>query len=571
MIYRLYGLYVRSRVISREKLLPAPKANCPVGANSFRFPQDKPFRRLGVNSLRRTLGEPPLASSLPGILATLFLGLTCLSLFSNRAGAVTAEQESAFRKSIGGKSVALEVFAVGSLPYAGYIVDSGDHGEWRLLRLENGNVATVKSGRMKKDNIPLSLITFVTGDAHALVSIGERKREDIFVDMRIYDMTENPGQELFFIEKVVNPRVEIVSPTSLLLWQKDDSYFNRVIPPYKYNYYLITYNPTTGNYTFSFSLRKVPTIPDDEGVALNNRAVQLFLQGDLIGAKEKLEEAGLLAQTFRNVISENFRYLNAEIQALEEVLRTPSAGSGGTVGNPSASGDEISNPIEYPIDRSKLYFLMGDYDTALMQLDTGTSRYTPDSLALLGIIYGRKKDYANMQKVTRILTEKKYPALLEYYEEVCQTLFNNRDMGVLKAYLKVLEKVDPLSPILNYLKAGVLVEGGRLAFAKEMLRSYLLKADDGNRDLSLVKEYLYELARLTGDAELADRMYREVVKGEKYNLRALAYLATFDGTPHSQIVKVPSGTGTRFEGEFEPLELFAPVTPETPPTEDKEQ
>ncbi len=492
------------------------------------------------------------------IIATIVIG---------RAGnATTPEEQALFQKSVSNEKVVVSAFAGGFYSFAGFLLDMGEYGEWRLLKLEKEKVVEVKSGRIKKDSIPLTGLSFVGDGSHALITVGERRQNRIFVDISIYSLGVNPGEKIFRLTKVLEPRIEQLSEYTLLLWQKDQSYYNLVSLPYKYNYYLITFDPTTGTYSFGFHLRKIPFNPEDEGVILNNRAVQLFLQGELKSAQQKLEEANMVANIFRNIINENMRYISAEIEAIKQSQKGTYSYNPSLENGPDNSNSPSVNQPLPSYDNSKLYYILGDYDTALMQLGGDRGKYQPDSLALLGLIYARKKEYANMQRVTRVLLEKRYPAMKEYYEELSKILFYNRDMEVLKAHLKVLEKADPLSPTLNYLKAAVLVDGKRLAFAKELLEKYINRADDGTRDLSIVKEYLYEIAKVMGDNTLAQKMFREVIDGDKVDLRYTAYVATFDGIIHTEIIQVPANVGTRFEGPFEKIEIIPPEIPETPQT-----
>lgn len=496
---------------------------------------------------------------------TFLLFSTITQFCPQSAFSVTTKEEQVFTKHLAKEKVVSITYAGGSIPYGAALLDKGDYGEWQILKLEKDKVTLVKSGRVKRGSIPLTFLGFITGDAHALISVGETKDGLSLVDIEIYDLVENPGQKLFELKDVVEPGMEVVTPTSLLVWQKDPFYLNRNSFPLKYNYFTITFFPETGEYKFGHHLHKITSVPDDDGAILNNRAVQLYLQGELKSALSKLEDASLIASGERITIGQNIRFLEAEIEALkrqgesstERNLEEPSQ-------NPNGAGTTPAIPPLQPFNRSKLYYLLGDYDAAVMQLDLGTGKYLPDSLALLGLSYARKKDYPNLQRVTRVLINKHYPFLNDYFEEVCKIFFYNRDLKALQAYLEVLEKANPLSPTLNYLKAAVLVDSGRLAFAKELLLKYIERADNTGSDLALVKEYLFEIASVTGDYQLAERMKREVINSVKYDLRPLAYLYGFDGTIHTEIVKVPQNVGTRFEGNFEKLEIFAPVSPETP-------
>jgi len=488
---------------------------------------------------------------------------------------VLESQKQIFLKALEKERLARMSFAAGSQPFAGAILNHDSYGEWRLLRLDEDKVSLVASGRFKPEAVPFSFITFITGGANALISIAEKQNGKVVADLYIYDMATAPGQKLFELKRVVEPSIEEYSATQILLWQKDNSYFNSIAPPYKYNYFAITYDPMLNTYKFSFHLRKIEPTMDDEGLILNNRAIQLYYEGNLKSAEEKLEEAVLLASAFRTTVMENHRLVKAEIDTILGAERSgepvaapagsPTPTSDSQPGSPSTNHSEV-------IDRSKMFYLVGDYERVVMQLESaGSGGYKPDSLALLGLAYARLKDYANLQRVTKVLVERRYPALKQYYEEVSKILFYNRDMPALKAYLKVLEATDPLSPTLAYLKSAVLAEAGRLPFAKELLANYLSRVSDEERDLSLVREYLYEIARILGDTQLADRMFQDIVNADRVNLTALAYLSSFNGTLHTEQVKVPKTAGLRIEAPKQPLELFNPIGGEQPPNQPPQQ
>ena len=524
--------------------------------------------RLDCLKVKGANGKSLALLAFCGIVLSAVAFLTASTvLFPNRALAVLESQKHIFLKALEKEKVVRMSFAAGSQPFAGAILNHDSYGEWRLLRLDKDKVSLVASGRFKPEAIPLSFITFVTGDANALISIAEKQNGKVVADLYIYDMSIAPGQKLFELKRVVEPSIEEYSATQILLWQKDNSYFNSVAPPYKYNYYAISYDPMLNTYRLSFHLRKIEPTMEDEGLILNNRAIQLYREGNLKSAEEKLEEAVLLASAFRNTVMENHRLVKAEIDTLLGAgrFREPATASGSANLNSNSQANPSSANSADIIDRSKMFYLVGDYERVVMQLESaGSGGYKPDSLALLGLAYARMKDYANLQRVTKVLVERKYPALKEYYEEVSKILFYNRDMPALKAYLKVLESTDPLSPTLAYLKSAVLAEAGRLPFAKELLANYLSRVSDENRDLSLVREYLYEIATILGDTQLADRMLRDIVNADEVNLTALAYLSSFNGTLHTEQVKVPKTAGLRIEAPKQPLELFHNIGGEPP-------
>jgi|GEM_PF-2443607 len=471
----------------------------------------------------------------------------------------TEEDQARFRDFLRKDAVARWEFAAGRLPFAGAVVSYDSHGEWMLLRLVDGKVQEVKTGKLTREQIPRSTVEFIVGGAHALVQVGERVGNDEVFDLAIYDMVNEPGNQLFEMRHICNLSMDLAGPAEILLWQKDLSFFNRQLPPFKYNYFAIVYDEQLGSYTFDFHLRPVP-FSDDAGVMLNNRAVQMYREGDLKGALAKFDDAALIAGAFQSVISRNRLMVQRELEVLAE---RPAPG---VIPGPAGEGGEETTVPAGIFDQIKLYYLQGEYDLAVMSIGEGGARYRPDDLAIMGLAFARKKDYSELQRITRVLVGERYPGLVLYYEEVSRIAFYNRDLEQVKAHLKVIEKLAPLSPTLAFLKAAVLADSGRYAFAQSMLETYLSHVSDEEYELSEVREFLYEMAMLNGNNPLASRIFQRLMDGPKRDLRAAAYLLNFTGKPHTEIVKVsPTIAGGIELPEGARLEHISTVEPGIPP------
>ena len=492
------------------------------------------------------------------VIIGLVIGLAALQA-TIQAQAATEEQRAKFRDYYRKETVVRWEFAPGRLPFAAAVLTNDSFGEWVLLRLEKGNVQEVRRGKLTREQIPRSTVEFIMGGAHALVQVGERRGNDEVFDLVIYDMVNQPGNRLFEMSRVYNLSMDMVGPAELLLWQKHASYFNRLLPPFKYNYFCIVYDEQLGRYTFDFHLRRVP-FTSDQGVLLNNRAVQMYCEGDLKGALAKFNDAALIAETYQSVISRNRRLVQREMEVLAQ---RPAPGV--TLGDGGDVADQDSLPGAV-FDETKLRYLQGEYDLAVMSFGSSGAHYRPDDLAIMGMAFARKKDYAELQRITRVLVENRYAGLTPYYEEVSRILFYNRDMSQLRAYLKVLERVEPLSPTLNFLKAAVLADGGRYAFAQRMLDTYLSHVSDERYELSEVREFLYEMAMLNGDEATASRVFERLMRAPKRDLRAIAYLLNFTGKPHTERVQVSPNLGKGIEVPTGArLKQFLPVAPGSPP------
>jgi len=482
----------------------------------------------------------------------LLVGLAALAAGAP-AQAATEEQEAKFRDYYRAETVVRWEFAPGRLPFAGAILSHDSFGEWVLLTLEKSDVEVVKSGKLKLEQVQRSAVDFVAGGAHAFVQIAERMGNDEVMDLAIYDMANQPGNELFRMDSVYNPGIDLMEPAEILLWQKGTFYFSQQLPPFKYNYFTIAYDQQFGNYKFGSYMRVMLT-GGDQGVLLNNRAVQVYCEGDLKSALAKLGDAALIAQSYQAEIMRNQRFLRREMEVLAE-RRAPGAATG--LGDEGDEGTTVPAPV---FNDTKLHYLLGDYDMVLMSIGGSSARYRPDDLALMGMAYARKKNYAELQRITRVLVENRYAALTPYYEDVSEVIFYNRDLPQLKAHLRVLEKREPLSPKLNFLKAAVLADAGRYPFAQSMLETYLSHVSDDQYDLSGVREFLYEMAMMNGDKETASRTYKRLMQAPKRDLRAIAYLLSFTGRPRTEIITVSPHLGERIEvPEGARLERFAPV------------
>jgi hypothetical protein len=192
-----------------------------------------------------------------------------------------------------------------------------------------------------------------------------------------------------------------------------------------------------------------------------------------------------------------------------------------------------------------------------MSLESGERKWSRGNrVAFYGLCYARKREYTEMQQMTKVLIDGGYEHLGEYFEEVARILFYNRDLGVLKAYLDSLERRDPLNPTLAYLKAAVLADAGRLEFAELLLDDYLSRVSDEDLYLGECEEYLCEISSILGHLDVESRTRRRLMRQIVWDLSDMAFLANFNGFLHTDVVKVSTGVGTRITVPEEPLDKF---------------
>ncbi len=452
---------------------------------------------------------------------------------------MTQEEEGPFRKLLEGERVVDWAFAPGSIPFAAAIVNFETYGEFRLFVRKDKQIQTLVTGKLKPEEIQLSRCNFILGGAHALVVVRESFQGASLSTVLIYDLARGESRPVFTLQSVYDLRYEPASVTELLLWQKDRSFYNQGPPPYKYNYFLLAYDTVQNRYIFDFLLRSLVALQPDEATALNNAAVQIYLQGDLKSADVKLEDAAMLAQFERDTILRNRRLLDDERKMLSNRSINPEGGT-------AALFDDV-----------KLNYLLGEYDLVLMTLATDARiRSRGDRMALYGLCYARKRDYDDLQKITKALADNGYEYLTEYFEEVSRILFYNRNPQILKAYLKALEGRDPLNPTLAYLKAAVLADSGRLELAAQLLDGYLTQVNEDERCLGECREYLYEIATILGDTETAQRMLGRLAGDAVWNLVERARLANFNGFLHTDLAKASTHIQARIKAPERPLERF---------------
>jgi hypothetical protein len=257
-------------------------------------------------------------------------------------------------------------------------------------------------------------------------------------------------------------------------------------------------------------------------------------------AVTKLEDALMVGQVDRGIIAQNRRLLAREQGMLENRQTGEEPGGIGAV-----------------FDSVKLNYLLGEYDLVLMTLESGRQKWSRgDRVALYGLCYARKRDYAELQRMSKVLIDGDYEHLTEYFEEVARILFYNRDLGVLQAYMKTLESRDSLNPTLAYLKAALLADAGRLEFAELVLDNYLSRVSDEERRLGECEEYLCEIATVLGHLDVESRTRNRLVRQVIWDLSDMAYLANFSGFLHTDIVKLTRNTGPRIIVPETPLEKF---------------
>jgi len=468
-------------------------------------------------------------------LAFLFISLT------GPAWCVMPEDEAAFRDHLRDERVIQWAFAPSDLQVATAIIDYGTYGEYCIYGRKAGEITALVTGKLRPEQVQGSRCYFIMGGAHLLVVLREDFGDAGLSSLIIHDLTsDDPSRHIFSVPRVYDLRYEPLSPTELILWQKDRAFYNQGIPPYKYNYFLVAYDTTQNRYTFDFHLRSIAAAHDEEGVMLNNRAVQLYRQGNMKTAETKLEDALMVGQVNRSVIAQNRRLLARERGMLENRQTGEEPGGIGAV-----------------FDNVKLNYLLGEYDLVLMTLESGRQKWSRgDRVALYGLCYARKRDYAELQRMSKVLIDGDYEHLTEYFEEVARILFYNRDLGVLQAYLKSLESRDALNPTLAYLKAAVLADAGRLEFAELLLDNYLSRVSDEERRLGECEEYLCEIASILGHLDVESRTRNRLVRQVIWDLSSPAYLANFSGLLHTDMVKLARSTGPRIIVPETSLERF---------------
>ena len=454
--------------------------------------------------------------------------LVLVLLLPAAAGAVMPDKEQPYRDALKGESVKLMVFAPGDIPSAAAILDMGTYGEYRVLAKFGKEIRQAAKGTLKPEQMEDSRVYFITGGTHAFVVLREPYKGSSLSTIRIYDPSRETGNLLLEFTDVHGLYFEPASATEMMLWQLDGVFYNSGMPPHKYNYFLMYCDPQTQQYHLDFHVRQIDLPGVEEGTALNNRAVQLYLQGDIRGALAKLEDAAMVGQIHRGRIAQNARFIQQEA----DMLRNQRGASSG-----AARG----------FDDAKLDYLLGEYDMVIMTLGAGTKRVRQDQMATMGLAYAHKRDYDGLQKASKLLTEADYAQLTGYLEEVARIVFYDRNLSVLQVYLKALEARDPGNPTLAYLKAAVLANTGNLELAARLLDDYLAHANPDELRLWECREFLYELASLIGDVELGDRMEARLTKDIKYNLTAIARYVNFNTfwRLHTEVIKVPSHFGTR--------------------------
>ena len=468
------------------------------------------------------------------------LALICIPL-AGTAWSVMPEDEAAFKTHLSGQKVVQWAFAPSDLQVAAAIVDYGTYGEYCIYGRKGGEITAMVTGKLRPEQIQGSRCHFIMGGAHLLVVLREDFANASLSSLLIHDLTsDDPSRRIFSIPRVYDLRYELLSLTELILWQKDRAFYNQGVPPYKYNYFLVSYDKTQNRYTFDFHLRNIVAAQDEDGVMLNNRAIQLYRQGNLKSAKTKLEDALMVGQVERGIIAQNRRLLAREQGMLEN--RQTGEGADG---------------VGAAFDSVKLSYLLGEYDLALMTLESGRQRWSRGNrIALYGLCYARKRDYAELQRMSKVLIDGDYEYLTEYFEEVARILFYNRDLGVLQAYMKSLESRDSLNPTLAYLKAALLADAGRLEFAELVLDNYLSRVSDEDYYLGECEEYLCEIASILGHLDVESRTRNRLVQQVIWDLGDMANLANFSGFLHTDEVKLKRNTGPRIIVPEDPLEKF---------------
>lgn len=469
--------------------------------------------------------QPGCGWRLPACCAAALL---LLLLVPAAAGAVMPDKQQPYRDALKGENVKGMVFAPGDIPFAAAILDMGTYGEYRVLAKFGKEIRVTVKGTLTPEQIEDSRVYFIAGGAHVFVVLREPYKDSTLSTIRVYNPALESGNLLLEFSDIHGLYFEPVSATEMILWQLDDVFYNSGPLPHKFNYFLLYYSPQSQQYHLDFHVRRIDVPGVEEGTALNNRAVQLYLEGDIRGALAKLDDAAMVGQLHRGRIAQNARFIQQEADMLRNQR--------GVTGGPSRRFDPV-----------KLDYLLGEYDLVIVTLVSGSRRITAGQTALLGLAYARKREYEGLKKASKMLADTGYEQLTGYLEEVSRIVFYDRNLSVLRVYLRELEARDPDNPTLAYLKAAVLADGGNLELAARLLEHYLAQADPDDPRLWECREFLYELASLIGDLQLRDRMEARLFKDVKYDLTAIARYVNFNtfGRLHTEVVKVPSHFGTR--------------------------
>jgi hypothetical protein len=474
-------------------------------------------------------------------LVALALAAAVFTMFSPAGWCVLPNQEKAY-KDLHAKEKAVWTFSPGEMTFAAAMLDYGNYGEFRIYGKIGKAIQLMVKGKMKKEQIRDSSCFFVFGGAHAVVTLREPFEDTNLTAMLVFNLVSpDANVPVFSIQPVYDMHYEVASTDQLILWQKDSAFYNRSTPPYKYNYFLLTYDSAINRYTFDFLLRGLiaPGADVDEGVILNNLAVQSYRVGDLKTAAKKLEDAMLVANLGRGVIMDNRRYVQHE----QDALATRQQAS---LDQPATAFDDL-----------KMSFLQGEYNLVLMSMQQGGAQSRRgDRIALYGLSYAHNRDYAGLQRITKLLKDAKYENFTDYLGEVSRVLFFNRDLDLLKAYLKSLESEDPKNPTLAYLKAAVLADSGRTELATQYLLNYLSKSALEERYLGECREYLYELASSVGDLDTAGKALARLTTETVWDMRNAAFLINFNGILHTDLIKPQGAMGSRLKAPKNPLDTL---------------
>jgi hypothetical protein len=435
-------------------------------------------------------------------------------------------------------------FAPGKMPYAAAVINYGNYGEFKVFMQKGKEIATVAFGKLKAEQVSdakfYTQCVFVMSGAHVVVAIVEPFKDSSLTSLLVFNLSgRDPSMPVFSLQPTYDLRLEVASTDQILLWQKDPSFYNNSISPLKYNYFLLTYDAALDRYSFDFLLRSLPPSQSDEGVILNNLAVQLYHSGDMKNAAKKLEDALLVANKGRGVIMDNSRYL-------ERVRQVLMARQEASLDQPGTGFDDL-----------KLDYLIGEYSLVLMSMQAGGQARRGERIALYGLSFAQVRDYDNLRKITKILTDGKYEGLPDYLVEVSRILFFHRDMEMLRAYLKLLESADPTHPSLAYLKSAVLADAGRLELAEQFLLTYLARTTVDESRLGECREYLYEIASILGDLDTANKMLAQLSRDTVWDLSTIAYLVNFSLALHTDLVSTTSSMGSRLKAPENPLDKLA--------------
>lgn len=479
--------------------------------------------------------------SLQRALVALALAAAVFTMFSPAGWCVLPNQEKVY-KELHAKDKAVWTFSPGEMTFAAAILDLGGYGEFRIYGKVGKEIALIAKGKMKKEQIRDSSCFFVFGGAHAVVALREPFEDTNLTSMLVFNLAgADANVPVFSIQPVYDMHYEVASTDQMILWQKDTAFYNRSTPPYKYNYFLLTYDGALNRYTFDFLLRGLitPGTDIDEGVILNNIAVQHYRVGDLKTAAKKLEDAMLVANLGRGVVMDNRRYVQREQVALATRQQA-------SLDQPATAFDDL-----------KMNFLLGEYNLVLMSLQQGgVQSRRGDRIALYGLSFAHNRDYEGLQKITKLLKDTKYEKFTDYLGEVARVLFFNRDLDLLKAYLKSLEGEDPKNPTLAYLKAAVLADSGRTELATQYLLNYLSKSALDERYLGECREYLYELASSVGDLDTAGKALARLTTETVWDMRNAAFLINFNGVLHTDLIKPQGAMGSRLKAPKSKLDTL---------------